>query len=143
MNKVILIGRCGGDPEIKTFDWGKVAKMSFATSEKFTNRNKEKVEKTTWHNLIFHSNIDVLGQYVHKGDQLMVEGKISVRNYTDKSGQEQWAYEVMVDRFEFLNKKLEEKKSGKVDVKSMSDPDDLPIHIKEQQEVSSMDDVPY
>lgn len=101
MNKVILKGNCGGDPEVKTFDWGKVAKFSLATSET-RKKDGEKITETTWHNLVFFGDVcDTLAKYVHKGDQLLVEGKISVRNYKDKAGVEHWATEITCDRFEF------------------------------------------
>jgi single-strand DNA-binding protein len=123
MNKVILLGRCGTDPEIKSFDWGKLGRMSLATSESFTNKQKEKVNKTTWHNLIFYSQTETLEKYVHKGDQLLVEGHISVRTYKDKENNDQWAYEIFVDRFELIGSapKKEEKKESDVN------PNDLPF----------------
>lgn len=136
MNKVILKGNIGKDPEIKTFDWGKVAKFSLATSETYKNKNDEKVTETEWHTCIFKGTIcDVIEQYVHKGDQLLVEGKIVTRTYKDKSGESHWTTEVICHSFEFCGTKerIEQKPDnkegqwqGKKEVKAMSDVNELP-----------------
>lgn len=83
VNKVILVGNLGKDPEIKAFDNGrKVAKFPLATSESYTDRNGQRVEKTEWHNVVFWGNIaEVLEKYVKKGSQIYVEGKLATRSY--------------------------------------------------------------
>lgn len=154
MNRVTLLGRVGGDPEVKEFNTNKVAKFSLATSETF-KKNDEKVTETTWHNLVFWGKqCDILKEYVHKGDQLLVEGKIQVRQYDDKNGVKHWTTEIVCDRFELIGGKpkaekeapqAQEKWHGKQPVKSMSKAEDLPGYIAEQHEASSnnMDDLPY
>jgi single-strand DNA-binding protein len=107
MNKVILMGRTGSDPEVKEVGENKVCKFSLATSESY-KKNGEKVTDTTWHNLIFWGKqCDILKQYVHKGDQLLIEGKIVIRKYDDKSGVTHWATEIVCDKFEFIGSKKE------------------------------------
>lgn len=86
VNRVILIGRCGQDPEVRQAGQTTVATVSLATSEKFT-RNGEKVEETTWHNLEFWGRLaEVVQQYVTKGSQIYVEGSIKVEKWQDKEG---------------------------------------------------------
>jgi single-strand DNA-binding protein len=130
MNHWIGLGRVGQDPEVKEFTNNKVCKFSLATSESY-KKNGEKVTDTTWHNLVFWGKqCDILKEYVTKGDQLLVEGKIVIRNYTDKSGVEHWSTEIVCDKFEFVGSKKEgkpvERKSGKVETGSMSNIDELP-----------------
>jgi len=127
MNKVILLGRCGGDPEIKTFNQGKVAKFSLATNEYYKNKSGEKITETTWHNLVFWGKTaDLVENYVHKGDSVLVEGKIAIREY-EKAGVKHWSTEIICDKIEFVSKqetkndKLVEKKST-----AMSDINELP-----------------
>jgi len=101
MNKVLLIGNVGKDPEVKSFEWGKVAKFSLATSESYKNKAGEKVTETEWHNIVFKGAVvDVIEKYVTKGTKLMVEGKIKTRSY-EKDGTTHWATEIMADGFEF------------------------------------------
>ena len=148
MNRVTLLGRVGSDPEVKTFDWGKVAKFSLATSET-RKKNNEKVTETTWHNIVFFgASCDVLEKYVHKGDQILVEGKIVVRSY-EKQGTTHWATEIVCDSFEFCGSPKGDKEpprakdewKGKKEVKSMSDINDLPGHVQEQQD--QLSDLPF
>ena len=131
MNKVFLIGNVGKPPEVKSFEWGKVAKFSLATSESYKNKDGEKVTETEWHNLVFKGKIcDVVENYVHKGDKLHVQGKIKTRQYTDKDGNNHWATEIICDELELIESKKQEPKEtewkGKQPVKSMSDINDLP-----------------
>lgn len=136
MNHITLIGRCGGDPEIKSFEWGKVAKFSLATSDRYKNKQGEVIESTDWHNLIFKGAIcDTLEKWVHKGDQIAVSGKVKYRSYENKDGQTVYITEVVCDHFEFCggNKKeakqeqpKEEKWHGKKETASMSDINELP-----------------
>lgn len=83
VNKAILVGNLGKDPEVKTFDNGrKVAKFSLATSETYTDRSGNRQEKTEWHNVVFWGNVaDVIEKYLKKGSQVYVEGKLATRSY--------------------------------------------------------------
>lgn len=135
MNKVILMGRTGSDPEVKAVGQLTVCKLSLATSESY-KKDGQKVTDTTWHNLIFWGKQgDILKQYVHKGDQLLVEGKIVVRKYDDKQGVTHWTNEIVCDKFEFIGGKKEaesgpvakdEYQGGKKQTGAMSDVNQLP-----------------
>ena len=109
VNKVILIGRAGKDPDVRTLDGGaKVASLSFATTDKaYTLQNGTQVpERTEWHNLIFwNKTAEIVEKYVHKGDKLYIEGKLRTRNYDDSKGVKRYITEVFVDSIEMLTPK--------------------------------------
>ena len=90
VNKVILLGRLGQDPEVRTLpSGGKVVNFSLATSENYTNRNGERVEQTEWHRVELWENLaNIAEQYLKKGDMAYVEGKIRTEKWTDQNGQE-------------------------------------------------------
>ena len=105
-NKITLIGRTGKDVEIVQFENGKLAKVSLATSDYFTNAMGEKVEETQWHNLVCNGKLaDLMEKYVEKGKEIAVEGKIVYRNYDDKEGQKRYITEVRVDQLVLLGSK--------------------------------------
>ena len=105
-NKVTLIGRTGKDVEIVKFENGKLAKVSLATSDYYTNAMGEKVEETQWHNLVCNGKLaDLMEKYVEKGKEIAVEGKIVYRNYDDKEGQKRYITEVRVDQLVLLGSK--------------------------------------
>lgn len=132
MNLVILKGNLGKDPEVKTFDWGKVAKFSLATTETYKNKKGEKITETEWHNLVFKGTIcDAIETYLKKGAQISVIGHIKTRTYKDKEQVDHWATEINCDSFEFCGtkEKTEDKQGewqGKKEVKAMSNIKDLP-----------------
>ena len=102
MNRVTIMGRVGKEPEIRTFQNGdKVANFSIATSEKWTDKSSgEKKEKTEWHNIaITGPAVGVIEKYVHKGDQILVEGSLQTRKWQDQSGADKYATEVAVKAF--------------------------------------------
>lgn len=103
VNKVILIGRTGKDPEITSLRDGiKVARVSLATSEAYTNKAGEKVEQTEWHNLTFWGGrADVVEKYVAKGQLLYVEGKLHSSTF-EKDGQKHHRTEIVVDFMRML-----------------------------------------
>ncbi|MCS6823725.1 MAG: single-stranded DNA-binding protein [Cytophagaceae bacterium] len=96
VNKVILLGHLGKDPEIRTLDSGKkVAKFTMATTETYKNKNGERVDKTEWHNIVFWGPVvDVIEKYLNKGRQVYVEGKITTRSYDDKDGVKKYITEI-------------------------------------------------
>ena len=141
MNKIFLKGNLGKDPEIKTFDWGKVAKFSLATSESYKNKQGEKITETDWHNIVFRGSVcDIIEKYVHKGDQIIVEGKIKYRNYENKEGITIYTTDIVCSAFEFCStkervevedKQGEWKKGEKRQVSSMSDASELPGYVND------------
>ena len=133
MNKVILKGNVGKDPQVNRFDNGQVAKFSLATSESYTDKKGEKITDTQWHNIVFWGKVvDPIEKYVHKGDQLIVEGKIVYRSWDDKEGVTHYGTEVVCNNFEFCgskdkpdNNEGKYQKGDKVDMKAISDPAEL------------------
>jgi single-strand DNA-binding protein len=109
VNKVILLGNVGKDPEVKYLDSGvAVATFSLATSDKaYTLPNGTRVpERTEWHNLVlWRSLAEIAEKYVHKGDKLYVEGKIKSRSYDDQAGVKRNIVEIFVDNMELLASK--------------------------------------
>ena len=105
MNKALLIGRLGQDVELSYLPNG-TAKASFsvATSEKRTV-NGEKKEYTEWHRLVaWAKTAEIIAQYFHKGDPIVVEGRITYRSWEDKDGNKRWMTEIVVNSFEFVPK---------------------------------------
>ena len=100
-NKVTLIGNLGNDPDIKEFDTGKkLARLSIATNESYTNASGEKIKETQWHNLIaWGKTAEIMEKYLIKGSEVAVEGKLVNRNYTDKDGTKRYVSEVQVSDF--------------------------------------------
>jgi single-strand DNA-binding protein len=103
VNKVILIGNLGKDPEVRTTQsGGKIANLSVATSESWNDKQSgERKEKTEWHRVtVFNDRlVGVIEQYCHKGDKLYLEGKLQTRKYTDQSGAEKYTTEVVLENF--------------------------------------------
>ncbi len=103
VNKVILIGNVGRDPEVRTMqNGGKVVSFSLATSETWTDRaSSERKEKTQWHRIaIFNERLgEIAEKYVRKGSKIYLEGAYESRKYTDKDGNEREAFEVVLGRF--------------------------------------------
>ena len=106
-NKVQLIGHVGNDPEIKTFDGGKkLAKLNVATNESYKNDKGEKVEDTQWHSLIaWGKTADIIENYVVKGKEIAIEGKLTHRSYEDKNGEKRYVTEVVIDELLLLGSK--------------------------------------
>ncbi len=103
VNKVILIGNVGRDPEVRTTqDGSKIVNFTLATSETWTDRGSgERKERTEWHRVVvFNDRIgDVVEKYVRKGSKLYIEGSLQTRKWTDQSGQEKYTTEVVLSRF--------------------------------------------
>lgn len=105
-NKVQLIGNLGNDPEIITLESGKkLAKFSLATNDSYKDVNGEKVTQTEWHNLIaWNKTAEIVEQYVTKGKEIAIEGKLTSRSYEDKEGQKRYITEVVVNELLMLGK---------------------------------------
>lgn len=106
INKVILVGNVGRDPEVRHLDNDvSVANFSLATSETYTNKNGERVTQTEWHNIVvWRGLVKVVEQYVHKGQQLYIEGKIRTRSY-EKDNIVRYTTEIYADQLQMLGKK--------------------------------------
>jgi single-strand DNA-binding protein len=104
LNKVILIGNVGGDPEIRTLPSGsKVANFSLATTESYTDRAGQKQSQTEWHRIeIWEGLANVVEQYVKKGDPLYIEGKIRTEKWTDQNGVEKTGVRIRANSMQML-----------------------------------------
>ena len=104
VNKVILIGALGRDPEIRNLPSGEVvANISLATNSKYKNRNGEMVEETEWHRVTFFGRLaEIAGQYLKKGGSIYVEGRLKTEKYTDKNGVEKYQTKVIVGELKML-----------------------------------------
>lgn len=114
VNKVILLGRLGKDPEVRNLDGGAVvANFPIATNEVYYNKNREKVEKTEWHRIVvWRRNAEVAQQYLKKGDLLYLEGKLRTRSFDDKDGNKKYITEVEADNFQMLSSKSDNSGGG-------------------------------
>jgi single-strand DNA-binding protein len=125
LNKVLLIGRLGNDPEIKQMSNGKnVARLSLATSETWKDKNTgEKKEKTEWHRVVIFNEglVNVVQQYVKKGAQIYIEGQLQTTKYTDNNGQEKYSTQVILQGYNSTLKMLGSSSSGgRVDDNNMN-----------------------
>ena len=110
VNKVILVGNLGRDPEIKVFPSGdQVANVTVATTDKWKDKQSgEMKEHTEWHRLVFNGRLaEIVGQYLRKGSQIYVEGSIRTRKWTDQNGQDRYSTEIRVDQMQMLGGKSE------------------------------------
>lgn len=107
VNKVILIGNAGNDPEVKALaDRSLVAKLSMATTETYRLKSGETDSKTEWHQIVaWRSLAELIQKFVRKGSHLYIEGKIRYRNYEDKDGQQRYVTEINAEQILLLDKK--------------------------------------
>lgn len=106
VNKVILIGNVGADPEVRYLDGGiPVANLRLATSERYKNRNGENVEQTEWHNIVLWRGLaEVVEKYVKKGMRLYIEGRIRTRSWDDQNGVKRYTTEIYADNMQMLSR---------------------------------------
>lgn len=139
INKVILIGRLGKDPEIRSTAGGtSVARFTIATDEKFTDRNGEKQERTEWHNIVAWSKLaEICGQYLRKGKLVYIEGSIRTDSWDDKeTGQKRYRTEIVAQTMQMLDRRGDEeggggysaaRKSGTASAPQMDEDDEVPF----------------
>ena len=144
INKVILVGRLGKDPEIRSTPGGQtVARFSLATDEKFTDRNGEKQERTEWHNIAAWGKLgEICGQFLRKGRLVYIEGSIRNDSWDDKeTGQKKYRTEIVARDMKMLERKSDgdeggsysgggyagAKKSGPTPAPELEDDDDVPF----------------
>ena len=125
LNKVLLIGRLGNDPEIKQMSNGKnVARLSVATSETWKDKNSgERKEKTEWHRVVIFNEglVGVVQQYLKKGSQVYIEGQIQTTKYTDNNGQEKYSTQIILQGYNSTLSMLGSSNSGgKIEDNSMN-----------------------
>lgn len=114
VNKVIIIGHLGNDPEMRTMPNGDaVANISVATSESWTDKNTgERREITEWHRIVFYRRqAEIVGQYLSKGSKIYIEGKLKTRKWQDQSGQDRYLTEIIGDCLQMLDNKSNEQQT--------------------------------
>jgi single-strand DNA-binding protein len=139
INKVILVGHLGKDPEVRHLDGGvSVASFPLATSETFTKDGK-KIEQTEWHNIVMWRGLaDIASKYLQKGKLVYIEGKLRTRSYEDKEGSKRYTTEVVAENFTMLGRKSDFEAGGSnglvikpeeepVDFTQANPDDDLPF----------------
>ncbi|MCU0366206.1 MAG: single-stranded DNA-binding protein [Bacteroidales bacterium] len=105
-NKVILVGNVGKDPEIRRFENNIKASFSLATSETYTPKGGDKVTQTEWHNIVAWRRLAELAEnYIRKGTQVLIEGKLRYRSYDDRDGNKKYIVEVEADVIQLLGRK--------------------------------------
>ena len=110
LNKAMLIGNVGRDPEVRYLDGNsgnaKVATFTLATTERYRDRNGETRENTEWHNIVaWRNTADVVEKYVRKGTQLYIEGRIRTRSWDDQTGNKRYTTEIIADTLQLLGKR--------------------------------------
>ena len=134
LNKVLLIGRLGNDPEIKQMQNGKsVARLSVATSESWKDKNTgERKEKTEWHRVVIFNEglVSVVQKYLKKGAQVYIEGQLNTNKYTDSNGQEKYSTQIVLQGYNSSLAMLDGKNSSSGDSKKLESSqlpsDDMP-----------------
>jgi single-strand DNA-binding protein len=107
INKVILIGNLGADPEVRHTQSGTpVASFRIATSERWKGKDGQMQEQTEWHNIVVWQRLaEVCGEYLHKGSRVYIEGKLQTRKWQDKEGHDRWTTEIIARDVQFLTPK--------------------------------------
>ena len=136
VNKVILVGNLGKDPEVRYLDSGvAVANFSLATTENYKNKQGEKVSQTEWHNIVLWRGLaEVAEKWLKKGSSVYIEGKIRTNKWEDKEGNTRYNTEILADNMTMLGNRISSDVSDKNDsktaseIKSVNDEnDDLPF----------------
>ena len=141
VNKVILLGRVGADPEVKVMPSGNaVVNISIATNKKFKNKESGTYEdKTEWHRVVFfNKSAETIGQYVKKGQQLYIEGRLQTRKYQDKDGIEKYSTDIISDNFTFIGSKSDSGDSSQYNNQSQGSDD-----FNQSSVAQHDDDVPF
>ena len=138
VNKVILIGRLGADPEIRYTSSGTaVAKFNIATTENWINKNGERGERTEWHRIVAWGKLgETCGEYLAKGRQVYVEGRLQTRSWEDREGNKRWTTEVNANTVQFLGGPSQEQQRigeeppfppDEISSAGSKEPDDVPF----------------
>ena len=136
VNKVILVGNLGKDPEVRYLDSGvAVANFSLATTENYKNKQGEKVSQTEWHNIVLWRGLaEVAEKWLKKGSSVYIEGKIRTNKWEDKEGNTRYNTEILADNMTMLGNRISSEISDKNDSKTVSEiksvndeNDDLPF----------------
>jgi single-strand DNA-binding protein len=148
INKVILVGNVGKDPEIRHLDSGvAVANFPLATSESYTAKNGDKVTSTEWHNIVLWRGLaEVAEKYVTKGRQLYIEGRIKTRSYDDKDGNKRYITEIVADVMQMLGTRGDNQNNDRPEPQygtNRQEPDGFPGAGEPDSDNQGDDDLPF
>lgn len=138
VNKVILLGNLGKDPEIRTLESGiKLARFPLATNEYYKGKDGEMVERTEWHNVIvWHQRAELAEKYLQKGSQVYIEGRLQTRQWEDKEGNKRYTTEIIGDVMNFVGGRPGGGSGGKQDQESVGQSGEADLPPEE-------DDLPF
>ena len=148
VNKVILVGNLGKDPEVRHMPNGDaVANFSIATTDTWKDKNGMRQERTEWHNISMYRRLaEIAGEYLKKGSSVYVEGRLQTRKWQDKNGQDRYTTEIICDQMQMLGGKSGGGGEGRRDDYDDSPPPP-PVHRAPQQAASRTedmdDDIPF
>lgn len=145
VNKVILVGNVGLDPEVRTTESGvKVARVRLATTERIYDRQtNESKELTEWHTItLWRGLADVVDRYVKKGSQLYIEGRLRTREWTDKDNIKRYTTEVLADEMKLLGRKADNQQSATPVASGYSAPAQQPVQPTQPTSISQVNDDP-
>ena len=140
VNKVILVGNLGKDPELRYTPSGTaVCTFSLATTDRFKNKQGEQQERTEWHNIVVWAGLaEICGKYLTKGKQVYLEGRIQNRSYDDRDGNKRYITEVVVSEMQMLGRAGEETGGGRPSM-----PASAPSAGPEEPVYNPDDDIPF
>lgn len=146
VNKVIIVGHLGNDPEIRTMPNGEsVANIIVATSESWTDKaTGERRESTEWHRIVFYRRqAEVVGQYLHKGSQVYVEGRLKTRKWQDQNGQDRYTTEIQGDVMQMLGGKGGDNQAQQPNPQAQKRPKSTEIYSANEKQEFADDNVPF
>lgn len=139
VNKVILIGHLGKDPEVRHLENGtSVANFTLATSESYKDKTGNRIDQTEWHNIVVWRGLaDVAEKFLKKGSQIYLEGKIRTRSWEDQGGNKKYTTEIVADTFNMLSKKDDSSQQ------QASQSSQTPSSVQKSSPIDEADDLPF
>ena len=139
VNKVILIGHLGKDPEVRHLENGtSVANFTLATSESYKDKAGNRIDQTEWHNIVVWRGLaDVAEKFLKKGSQIYLEGKIRTRSWEDQEGNKKYTTEIVADTFNMLSKKDDSSQQ------QASQSSQTPSSVQKSSPIDEADDLPF
>jgi single-strand DNA-binding protein len=147
VNKVILLGNLGADPEVRTLESGvKTARLRIATTETYKDKNGEKISQTEWHTVnVWRATADVAEKYLKKGSQVYIEGKIKTRTWKDKEGIDKYATEIICDSLTMVGPRMGDNTNSSSQGGYQAKPDGSSARLEDSPPIASSvdDDLPF
>jgi single-strand DNA-binding protein len=147
VNKVILVGNLGKDPELRyTASGTAVATFSLATSERYKDKQGQQQDKTEWHNVVAWRQLaEICGKYLHKGKQVYIEGRIQTRSYDDRDGNKKYITEIVADQMQMLSRASDEGGSQRTQAAPAKNDfnQQRPASQDDDQSFNTDDDIPF